>query len=219
MRDAQSRSRARRVAALLVIMGLCAPSGTALAAVASKPSASRHHRKASHSKKKKNKKKKKGAEHKQTEGEGTNETTVSDPLSSPELWATVDVCNAADQPDTIGIRGSMPGDGDQKDQMYMRFQVQYLQITTHAWMDLSSGGESTWVKLGSASAVRQAGQTFQFVPNPGETANFTLRGLVSFQWRREQKVIYSATRITSAGHQSLAGADPAGFSAATCPIP
>ena len=28
-----------------------------------------------------------------------------------ELWATVDVCNAPRHPDTIGIRGSMPGDG------------------------------------------------------------------------------------------------------------
>lgn len=139
--------------------------------------------------------------------------------SSPELWATVDVCNAPDQPDTIGIRGSMPGDGDPQDEMYMRFQVQYLQITTHTWTDLSEGGESTWMKLGRASAVRQSGQTFQFTPNPGETASFMLRGLVAFQWRLGQKVVHSTSRVTTAGHKSLAGADPAGFSSSSCPIP
>ncbi len=32
-------------------------------------------------------------------------------LHSRELWATVDVCNPKDQPNTVGIRGSMPGDG------------------------------------------------------------------------------------------------------------
>ena len=30
--------------------------------------------------------------------------------SSPELWATIDVCNPPDQHDTVGIRGSMPSD-------------------------------------------------------------------------------------------------------------
>jgi hypothetical protein len=142
-----------------------------------------------------------------------------DVLSSPELWATVDVCNAPDQPDTVGIRGSMPGDGDPKDDMYIRFQVQYLQIATHAWTNLSQGGESTWMNLGPSSGVRQAGQTFQFGPPPAETASFTLRGMVDFQWRRGRKVIQSATEITTAGHKSLAGADPAGFSAASCQIP
>src|SRR5581483_8428828 len=28
---------------------------------------------------------------------------------SPALWATIDVCNPPAEPDTIGIRGSMPG--------------------------------------------------------------------------------------------------------------
>lgn len=101
----------------------------------------------------------------------------------------------------------------------MRFQVQYLQITTHTWTDLSQGGESAWMKLGPASAVREAGQTFQFTPNPGETASFTLRGLVAFQWRHGQKVIHSTSKVTTAGHKSLAGAEPAGFSAASCAIP
>jgi hypothetical protein len=55
------------------------------------------------------------------------------------------------------------------------------------------------------------------MPVPGKPA-FTLRGLVEFQWRRGKKVLMSANRATTAGHASLAGADPTGFSAATCQI-
>ena len=46
----------------------------------------------------------------------------------------------------------------------------------------------------------------------------TLRGVVDFQWRHGGKVLYSATRTTSAGHKSLAGAEPADYTAATCVI-
>jgi hypothetical protein len=45
-----------------------------------------------------------------------------------------------------------------------------------------------------------------------------LRGVVSFQWRRGTRVVESVTRPTTAGHRSLAGADPPNFSAATCSI-
>jgi hypothetical protein len=195
MRERQIGSILPSTIAVVAIAGLLTPCGTALGARARHPTAGGHPKK-THS------------EH--------AKTAPNRDWDSAELWATVDVCNAPDQPDTIGIRGSMPGDGDWKDDMYIRFQVEYLQITTHTWTDVSPGGESTWMRLGPSSAVRQGGQTFQFVPPPAETASFTLRGVVGFQWRRGAKVIHSATRITTAGHKSLAGADPAGFSAASC---
>ena len=44
---------------------------------------------------------------------------------SASLWATIDVCNSAAHPDTIGIRGSMPGTGDAHELMYMSFRVEY----------------------------------------------------------------------------------------------
>src|SRR5689334_5834249 len=44
---------------------------------------------------------------------------------SPYLWATINICDTAKHPDTIGIRASMPGSGKAKERMYMRFQVQY----------------------------------------------------------------------------------------------
>ncbi len=49
-------------------------------------------------------------------------------------------------------------------------------------------------------------------------APYTLRGYVEFQWRRANKTVHEVARATSAGHTSLAGADPANFSAATCTL-
>jgi hypothetical protein len=138
-------------------------------------------------------------------------------LHSRELWATVDVCNPKDQPDTIGIRGSMPGDGRATDNMYMRFRVEYLDSTTDKWLELSKEADSGFVKVGSAQLARQAGRSFQFAPSAGKSA-FTLRGEVIFQWRKAATLLETATIPTTAGHTSLAGADPKGFSAATCKL-
>jgi hypothetical protein len=137
---------------------------------------------------------------------------------SRQLWATVDVCNAKDQPNTIGIRGSMPGEtGNPKDAMYVRFRLQYLNTSTHRWIDLVSNANSGWQLMGSAKSTRQTGWSFQLGPVAGTPA-FTLRGVAEFQWRRGARVVHAVNRPTAAGHTSLAGADPAGFSAATCTI-
>jgi hypothetical protein len=144
------------------------------------------------------------------------ETSKHSLLASTQLWATIDVCNAPDQPDTVGIRGSMPGDGEAGQIMYMRFRLQYMASGKH-WVDLTTEAGSGWVAVGRAKATRQAGRSFQLVPVPGKPA-FMLRGVVSFQWRRGATVVTSVSRPTTAGRQSLAGADPAGFSSATCSI-
>jgi hypothetical protein len=152
---------------------------------------------------------------------GTTVTAASHSLyKSRELWATIDVCNPPDQPNTVGVRGSMPGDGQAHETMYMSFRLQYEDSATGKWIDLSSGSGSTaptFVSVGAASSARQAGRSFQLVPVAGKPA-FTLRGVVSFQWRRGATVVHAVSRPTTAGQQSLAGADPAGFSAATCLI-
>ncbi|HZL47730.1 MAG TPA: hypothetical protein VFC30_01810 [Solirubrobacteraceae bacterium] len=138
-------------------------------------------------------------------------------LRSRELWATIDVCNPADQADTVGVRGSMPGDGQSKDEMYMRFRLQYLESTTQQWVDLANGADSGYVAVGAAKSARQTGRSFQLVPVAGKPA-VELRGVVSFQWRRGATVEYTVSRPTTVGHTSLAGADPAGFSAAECSL-
>lgn len=138
-------------------------------------------------------------------------------LHSHELWATIDVCDPADQPDTVGVRGSMPGDGSAHDRMFMSFRLQYLDSATKAWVNLASGASSGFVAVGGAGAARQAGTSFELKPVAGRPAA-TLRGVVDFQWRRGKSVLVSAAEPTSAGRKSLAGADPAGYSAATCII-
>jgi hypothetical protein len=138
-------------------------------------------------------------------------------LQSPQLWATIDVCNPSDQPNTVGVRGSMPGDEHSQDQMYMRFRLQYLDSSTQQWVDLPDGAESGYVAVGAAKTARQSGRSFQLVPVAGKPA-VALRGVVSFQWRHGSTVEYTVSRPTTAGHDSLAGADPKGFSAAECPL-
>jgi hypothetical protein len=133
-----------------------------------------------------------------------------------ELWATIDVCNAADAPPhTIGVRGSMPGDGDAHVQMYMRFRLQY-ESPTGTWVDLAAASDAAFVPVGSGKSSRQGGATFVLKPVAGEM--LMLRGVVTFQWRNGTTVLEQLSRPTSAGRKSLAGADPPGFSAATCPL-
>ena len=137
-------------------------------------------------------------------------------LDAKRLWATVDVCNTASHPDTIGIRGSMPGTGDKHESLFMSFIVEYRSPTGH-WHYFGSGGQSHYVAVGDGSAnARQAGQNFKLDPNLKSAQ--TLRGVVLFQWRLHGKVVTSTVRSTSSGHDPAAGSDPPGFSAAFCKI-
>jgi hypothetical protein len=137
-------------------------------------------------------------------------------LHSHELWATIDVCNPADQPDTVGIRGSMPGDKRAGDKMYMSFRLQYMSASKQ-WVNLASSASSGFVAVGTGASSRQGGTSFELKPVAGKPAA-TLRGVVDFEWRHGKTIVVSATEPTAAGHKSLAGADPADFSAATCMI-
>lgn len=138
-------------------------------------------------------------------------------LTSRRLWATVDVCNPRDQPDTVGVRGSMPGNGDSGDRMYMSFRLQVMAPSTQHWSELAGATAPEYLAVGSGSSSRQGGSSFVIKPVAGKPA-VVLRGIVEFQWRRGSKVLARASRPTTAGHVSLAGADPAGFSAASCSI-
>jgi hypothetical protein len=136
---------------------------------------------------------------------------------SRHLWATVNVCDTIAHPDTIGIRGSMPGSGNRREQMFMRFRVQYFRAADQRWHNISSGGDSGFVPVGSARfKARQAGRLFVFAPPAG--GSFQLRGKVYFEWRRGKKVVRRDALVTSAGHRSSAGSDPDGYSSDTCVV-
>lgn len=138
-------------------------------------------------------------------------------LSSRELWATIDVCNSAKEPDTVGIRGAMPGDGHARDAMFMRMQLQYREADGGVWSDLHSG-DSGYIGIGDSKIARQGGWSVQLTPSKSRPA-YTMRGVVTFQWRRGSRVVHQATRTTSAGHTNVVRADPPGYSAATCTLP
>jgi hypothetical protein len=135
---------------------------------------------------------------------------------SPDLWATVNVCDSPAQPDRIGIRGSMPGIG-RRAAMWMRFRVQYVAKEDGRWHDVDKGADSGHVKVGvSKTRVVEAGHTFKFLP-PVDGGAHMLRGVVTFTWRVRGHVIKKITEFTEAGHRSTT-ADPPGYSAAICRI-
>jgi len=134
--------------------------------------------------------------------------------SDADLWATVNACNPADNPGTVGVRVSMPGNGVAADKMFMRIQLQF-QGPKGAWRMIPAS-DSGWLPMGSAKQKRhQGGQTFSIQPTAGKPA--TLRALVNYEWRAPDGVIARhVKRLTTAGHVSSAGSDPVGFSQATC---
>ena len=135
---------------------------------------------------------------------------------SPLLWATINVCDTLAHPDTIGIRGSMPGSGKLGERMFMRFQVQYFRATDQMWHNISKGGDSGFVKVGSAGfKARQAGRLFVFAPPAG--GSWQLRGVVTFEWKLGSTVVRRVRERTTAGHRA-AESDPVGYSSDTCVI-
>jgi len=129
------------------------------------------------------------------------------------LWATVNVCDTAKQPDRIGIRASMPGT-PKGARLSMRFRVQYK--SGDDWLDVGDDADSGWVNVGTAKGPNlEYGWSFTFASTTKAT---TLRGVVKFRWRRGDSLPKQAEVATEAGHKSSAGADPAGYSAATCAL-
>jgi hypothetical protein len=141
-----------------------------------------------------------------------------DAARDAQPWATVNVCDTVGHPDGIGIRGSMPGTGDRRDELFMRIQVQFRRGDGR-WARVGRAADSGFLDLGHGDArVRQAGRTFTIMPPDAGQPAFALRGLVTFEWRRDDTVVRRVRRLTGAGHPDTPGADPTDFSAATCSI-
>jgi hypothetical protein len=130
-----------------------------------------------------------------------------------DVWATVNVCDTAKQPDTIGIRASMTGT-PKGVRLSMRFRVQY-QAANGTWADVENA-DSGWRALGTAKGIPvESGWSFSFT-RPSKAV--TLRGVAKFRWRKGDALPRTDEVVTEAGHRSSAGADPAGYSAASCEL-
>jgi len=149
-------------------------------------------------------------------GPATAETAPSI-YASKLLWATVNVCDTKSHPDTVGIRGSMPGSGVAAEQMFMRFQLQFFDQKDKQWHNIGTSGDSGFVPVGSGKfKQRQSGRNFTV--RPPRTGAFILRGAVTFEWRLDGEVVRRARKRTTSNHSPTAGADPSGFSAAKCEV-
>ena len=134
-----------------------------------------------------------------------------------DLWATVNVCDTPDHPDTIGIRASMPGSRSGREVRWMRFVVEYFSKPDDRWYRVSDGGDSGYLRVGKGRRPRQFGRSLRIEPPAGERV--LLRGRVLFQWRTESgTVLRRARERTRRGHRSDAGDDPRGYSAANCVV-
>jgi hypothetical protein len=140
-----------------------------------------------------------------------------------DLWTTVNACNTAAHPSTMGVRGRMPGDGT-RERMYMRFAAQFRDAGG-SWQYVDGNGHSPWMYAGSARfSYEEAGFTFQFDP-PQTGDKFLFRGVTDFQWRVRKRrhhklrtvVVDRARLVTEAGHPT-SQAEPPGYSAASCEI-
>jgi hypothetical protein len=129
------------------------------------------------------------------------------------VWATVNVCDTARQPDAIGIRASMPGT-PKGARLSMRFRVQYRD-SDGSWEDVG-GADSGWRNVGTAAGKPvEYGWSFTFAKRSNAV---TLRGVVKFRTRRGDSLPRQQEAATEGGHSSKAGSDPVGYSAATCTL-
>lgn len=131
-------------------------------------------------------------------------------------WATVNVCDTAEHPDTIGIRGAMPGGTSAGQALFMRFQVEYFDKGDARWELVGPDADSGFIAVGTGRRSRGSGQNFTI--RPPKRGAYVLRGLVTFEWREDGDVVRRARRRTARGHPGTPGADPAAFSAATCEV-
>jgi hypothetical protein len=133
----------------------------------------------------------------------------------PEVWATVNVCDTAKHPNTIGIRASMPGAQRTSVRLYMRFRIEWKDPNDGLWHNTIGFGDSGFVNIGRPKdgGRRQAGYVF---PLKKPAKPLRLRGKVDFEWRIAKKVVRRERVRTAKGHRSGAGSDPKGYSAATC---
>jgi hypothetical protein len=150
-------------------------------------------------------------------------------VGEPPLWATVNVCDTANSPNTLGVRTSVPGDGSGR-RVYARYTAQWWSGAKQAWLTVpGDAGVTDWIYVGSQDwSASQGGWRFHLSRPPAGTAYVT-RGVVELTWRvevsagrRGKRARWSVVRrrvlLTESGKAGVRGGDPVGTSKATCLI-
>ncbi len=125
-------------------------------------------------------------------------------------WATVNVCDTPRHPAEVGVRAAMPA-RPRGAQRLVRFRLQWLD--GDRWRQVE-GADSGWQRLGIARRrAVESGWSFELA---APRRPVTFRGVVRFRWTENRRIVRRDREVTEPGHRSTAGADPAGYSAATC---
>jgi hypothetical protein len=125
------------------------------------------------------------------------------------FWATVNVCDTKDSPNSLGIRTSVPGNGTRQ-RIFARYTAQWWSEADQKWLTVEGSGVTPWLLVGSADmASRQAGWTFTFV-QPPEGTTYVMRGVVELEWRdtaaaakrvRRSRIARKRHRARSSAHR------------------
>ena len=135
--------------------------------------------------------------HRRPRGDNPHRQPSRSAQQEKSLWATVNACDTPQRPNAAGIRVSMPARGGMA--QWIRTRIQYFNSQDRTWRLLPAGGDAGWDRIGNGDKTVQSGWTFTFeTPSPGH--RIVVRGLVDFQWRRGNRVIYKARKLTEAGH-------------------
>jgi hypothetical protein len=132
----------------------------------------------------------------------------------PLPWATINACDPAAAPGSVGVRVSVPNRRDAA--QWLRIRIQFFDTTRGTWRVVRRGGEGGFTKLSDGGGRVFGGTTFTFTPPPAG-GRLKLRGLVDIEWRRGRGVLSHVQLTTHGGHANVR--DPLlQVSAATCEI-
>lgn len=139
------------------------------------------------------------------------QTALRRAKASPQLWATVNICNTKHHPGVIGIRAQMPALGFAAT-MRMRFEVDYYSGQAKGYQPVPGARRPINVGV-QKTGLHQEGVQFAFPKHSGQ-----LRGTVEFLWASGQRLLGQATESTTRGHPGADFGDPAHHSAPQCVI-
>jgi len=111
----------------------------------------------------------------------------------PRPWATINACDPAEDPGSVGVRVSVPNRRDAA--QWVRIRIQFFDGTLGSWRVVRSGGDGGFMKLSDGGGRVFGGTTFTFTP-PKAGSQLKLRGLVDVEWRSGKRVV-SRSQITT----------------------
>ena len=121
----------------------------------------------------------------------------------PRPWATINACDPAEDPGSVGVRVSVPNRRDAA--QWVRIRIQFFDGTLGSWRVVRSGGDGGFMKLSDGGGRVFGGTTFTFTP-PQAGRQLKLRGLVDVEWRSGKRVVSRSQITTRGNHRS--GVDP-----------